>query len=128
MSVIWLQEYLNSFDTSVLIVAHDREFVDSVAQELITLRHHTLTYFDGNLSESERFAKNQNKGQMRMKEALDRKKDAMVKTIEQGFRTAKKTGDDNRAKMAKSRQRKLDERWGLERSEKGGRRVSLNEL
>lgn len=121
MSVIWLQEYLNSFETSLLIVAHDREFVDNVAQELITLRHNTLTYFDGNLSESERFAKNQTKSQLRMKDALDRKKDAMVKTIEQGFRASKKTGDENRARMAKSRQKKLDERWGLERSDKGGR-------
>jgi DNA-binding ferritin-like protein len=56
-----------------------------------------------------------------MKDAMDKRKEAVVRTIEQGFRSAKKTGDDNRARMAKSRQKKLDERWGLERSEKGGR-------
>ncbi|KAF8336560.1 P-loop containing nucleoside triphosphate hydrolase protein [Cantharellus anzutake] len=121
VSVIWLQEYLNSFQTTTLVVAHDREFVDSVAQELIILRKNTLTYFDGNLSDYERENRIKLKGQIKMKEALDKKKEAIVKTIEHGYKTAKKTGDDGKAKMAKSRQKKLDDRWGLERSEKGGR-------
>jgi ATPase subunit of ABC transporter with duplicated ATPase domains len=123
MSVIWLQEYLASFSptTTILVVAHDRDFVDAVAQEVITLRHRTLTYFTGNLSSCERHARKQLKGRARMKDAMDRRKEAMERTIAQGIQSALKTGDENRARMAKSRQKKLDERWGLERSEKGGR-------
>lgn len=119
--MIWLQEYLNSFDTTLLVVAHDRDFVDNITQELIILRNRTLTYFDGNLTEYERNTREERKSKTKMRDALDRKKDAVAKTIENARRTAKKTGNDNLAKMAKSRQNKLDDRMGLERSAKGGR-------
>ena len=52
---------------------------------------------------------------------MDKKKEAIVKTIENAHKNAKKTGDDNFSKLAKTRQKKLDDRWGIERSAKGGR-------
>jgi len=121
LSVIWLQEYLNAFDTTLLVVAHDRDFIDSITQELIVLRNRTLTYFDGNLTQYERSTREQRKSQIKMKDAMNKKKEAIVKTIENAHKNAKKTGDDNLSKLAKTRQKKLDDRWGLERSAKGGR-------
>lgn len=56
-----------------------------------------------------------------MKDAMDRKKEAIEKSIEEGARTARKTGDENRQRMVKSRQKKLDDRWGLEKSASGHR-------
>jgi ATP-binding cassette subfamily F protein 3 len=123
MSVIWLQNYINTISSTVVVVAHDREFVDAIAQETIILRNKTLSYFDGNLTESERHARSERKGKTRMKEAMDKKKAAIEKSIEMGIKSAKKSGDENRARMAKSRQRKLDERWGVETSAKGTRCV-----
>ena len=120
-SVIWLQEYLHAFDTTLLVVAHDRDFVDNITQELIILRNRTLTYFDGNLTQYERHMREQRKSQIKVKEAMDKKKEAIVKTIENAHKNAKKTGDENLSKLAKSRQKKLDDRWGVERSAKGGR-------
>ena len=66
MSVIWLQNYLDTISSTVLVVAHDREFIDAIAQETIVLRHKTLVYFDGNLTESERQTRAERKGKMRM--------------------------------------------------------------
>jgi ATP-binding cassette, subfamily F, member 3 len=123
MSVIWLQNYINTISSTVVVVAHDREFIDAIAQETIILRNKTLSYFDGNLTESERHTRAERKGKIRMKEAMDKKKAAIEKSIEMGMKSAKKTGDENRARMAKSRQRKLDERWGMETSAKGTRCV-----
>lgn len=54
---------------------------------------------------------------------MDKKKDAIVKTIENAKSNARKTGDENLNRLAKSRQKKLDDRWGIERSAKGGRCV-----
>ncbi|TFK35712.1 P-loop containing nucleoside triphosphate hydrolase protein [Crucibulum laeve] len=121
MSVIWTQKYLETLSSTVLVVAHDRDFVDAVAQETIILRNKTLTYFDGNLSEWESHTISDRKGKLRMKEALDKKRVLIEKSIEQGARSAKKTGDENRARMVKSRKKKLDERWGMEKSDKGTR-------
>jgi ATPase components of ABC transporters with duplicated ATPase domains len=123
MSVIWLQNYLDTVSSTVLVVAHDREFIDAITQETIILRNKTLTYFDGNLTRAERHARTDRKGKIRMKDAMDRKKTAIEKSIEMGAKSAKKTGDENRARMVKSRQKKLNDRWGLERSDKGTRCV-----
>ena len=88
---------------------------------MIILKKKKLEYFDGNPSEFQRFKLQKRKGLVKMKEAQDRKKEAIEKTIETGLKSAKKTGDDNRLRMVKSRQKKLDERWGMEKSAKGTR-------
>lgn len=121
MSVIWLQNYLDTISSTVVVVTHDREFIDATARETIILRNKTLSYFDGNLTESERHARTERKGKIRQKEAMDKKRGAIEKSIEKGVRTAKKTGDENRMKMVKSRQKKLDDRWGMEKTDKGTR-------
>jgi len=80
-SVLWLQNYLNSFASTPLVVAHDHEFIDAIAREIITLRNKTLTYFDGNLTEYERHTRAERAGKNRMKEAMDKKRSAIEKSI-----------------------------------------------
>jgi ATP-binding cassette, subfamily F, member 3 len=121
MSVIWLQNYLDNISSTVLVVAHDREFIDAIAQETIMLRNKTLSYFDGNLTESERQICIERKGKIRQKDAMDKKRSTIEKSIETGARMAKKSGDENRMRMVKSRQKKLDDRWGMEKNDKGTR-------
>ncbi|CDW98030.1 hypothetical protein [Sporisorium scitamineum] len=50
---------------------------------------------------------------------LEKKKAAVQKTITHAAQAAKRSGDDNKLRMVKSRQKKLDERWGLEVNAKG---------
>jgi hypothetical protein len=105
------------------------------------LRKEKLTYFDGNLTEYEREQRRAFRLATRQQEVLDKKKEAVrcvarrpvpvltllcrvaqvEKTIEQATRVAKQTGDDKKARLAKSRQEKLNSRWGLEQNAKGGR-------
>ncbi|KAJ1308009.1 hypothetical protein OPQ81_002080 [Rhizoctonia solani] len=119
-SVIWLERYLLSLEeTTILLVAHDRDFLDDVTEETTILREQKLTYHEGPISACERAAAKKRKSQVRMKDALDKKRDAIEKSISEGARTARKTGDENRARMVKSRQKKLDDRWGMEVNEKG---------
>lgn len=103
------------------MISHDRDFLDAITEELIVLRNKTLTYFDGNPSQHARFSLNQRKWMSRMKETQDKKKEAFEKTIANAQKMGRKTGDDGKLRMAKSRQKKLDERWGLEVSAKGTR-------
>jgi ATP-binding cassette, subfamily F, member 3 len=127
--VIWLQNYISGLtNTTVVCISHDRDFLDAITEELIILKQKKLKYFDGNPSEYEKFSLQKRKGQVKMRDALDKKKEAVEKSIETGLRNAKKTGDDNRMRMVKSRQKKLDERWGMERNEKGHRYVAGDSL
>jgi len=128
-SVIWLQQYLQNLEeTTILLVAHDRAFLDEVTQETIILREQKLTYHDGAISACERAAAKKRKSKVRMRDALDKKREAMEKSISEGARAARKTGDDNKARMAKIRQKKLDDRFGVEVNEKGHRCVCFKYL
>ncbi|QRV90137.1 ABC transporter [Ceratobasidium sp. AG-Ba] len=119
-SVMWLQRYLENLEeTTILVVAHDRAFLDQVTQETIVLREQKLAYHEGAISACERAAAKKRKSQVRMQDALDKKRDLIEKSIADGARAARKTGDENKARMVKSRQKKLDDRWGLEVNEKG---------
>ncbi|TDL18835.1 P-loop containing nucleoside triphosphate hydrolase protein [Rickenella mellea] len=121
MSVIWLQNYLSSVTSTLLVIAHDRAFIDSIADETIILRHKSLSYYPMNLSLTELSLRKERRGKMKQKDAMDKKRSAIERSIESGRRGARKTGDEGRMRMVKSRQKKLDERWGVETSAKGTR-------
>jgi ATP-binding cassette subfamily F protein 3 len=121
-SIIWLQDYINSMtNTTVLITTHDRDFGDAVAEELILLRNQVLETFRGNLSLYEREKHKKILHLTKMKDAKDKQKKHIEKSIAGNIKAAKDKGDDKKLKQAASRQKKLDERWGMEVGLKGGR-------
>lgn len=122
-SIIWLEHYIQNLPSSVtvLVVTHDRAFADGVADELLVMRNLGLERFRGNLSAYELERMKKFKYMSRMKDAQDKQKKHVEKTIEQNLKTAKRTGDDKKLKQAASRKKKLEERTGLEVSAKGGR-------
>jgi ATP-binding cassette, subfamily F, member 3 len=44
----WLEQYLLSFEGSMVLVSHDRFFIDRLAEEICELEHGQLTYYAGN--------------------------------------------------------------------------------
>jgi len=121
-AVIWLEGYIRSLKTTtVVVITHDRDFADAVADELLILRECGLQHFRGNLSAYEHERRSQTKYLTRMKDAQELKSKHMEETIEANIRAAKRTGDDKKLKQAASRRKKLDERTGLEVGLRGGR-------
>lgn len=122
-SIIWLEHYIQNLPSSVtvLVVTHDRAFADGVADELLVMRNLSLERFRGNLSAYELERMKKFKYMSRMKDAQDKQKKHMEKTVEQSVKAAKRAGDDKKLKQAASRKKKLDERMGMEVSAKGGR-------
>jgi ATPase subunit of ABC transporter with duplicated ATPase domains len=121
-SIIWLQDYIHNLQhTTVLITTHDRDFGDAVAEELIVLRNQTLEKFRGNLSLWERERYKKSRYLTKMKEAQDKQKKHMEKTVQNNIKAAREKGDDKKLKQAASRRKKLDERMGMEVGLKGGR-------
>lgn len=49
-TLAWLEKYLIGYKGALLIVSHDRYFLDNVATQVIELRHHTLHTYKGNYS------------------------------------------------------------------------------
>ncbi len=46
-SVTWLEEFLNDFNSTVLIISHDRYFIDKVANKIIDIEHGKSTVYSG---------------------------------------------------------------------------------
>ncbi|RDW61616.1 ABC transporter-like protein [Coleophoma crateriformis] len=127
LGIIWLQRFLiNLRETgpdppTMIIVSHDRDFINTVCQELIILRDQTLTYFRGDLVSYDTSVREKKLYLGRMRDAQEKQKAHIQQTIQQNIKQGKAAGDENKLRQAKSRQKKLDDRMGMERSAKGGR-------
>ncbi|KAB8290490.1 hypothetical protein EYC80_010920 [Monilinia laxa] len=127
LGIIWLQKFLQNLQESIpnpptiIIVSHDRDFITAISQELVILRNQTLTYFRGSLFTYESSIREKALYLTRMRDAQEKQKSHMQQTIQQNIKQGKAAGDENKLRQAKSRQKKLDNRIGMEVSAKGTR-------
>lgn len=49
-SVTWLENYLANYDNTVLVVSHDRHFLDTISTKIIDIDHNNIQMFAGNYS------------------------------------------------------------------------------
>ncbi|KAJ6111163.1 hypothetical protein N7486_003398 [Penicillium sp. IBT 16267x] len=125
LGVVWLENYLQRLrensQTTILLVSHDRDFINAVCEEIVILRDQKLNYFRGNLAAYEQDFEAQKLYLGRMKEAQERQIAHMEASIRENMKIGKKTNDENKLRQAKSRQKKVDDRMGLQVSANGGR-------
>ena len=51
MTIAWLEEYLRNTKRSVLMVTHDRYFLDAVCSDIYELEHGKFNHYEGNFSQ-----------------------------------------------------------------------------
>ncbi|KAF9963676.1 hypothetical protein BGZ70_007250 [Mortierella alpina] len=123
-AIIWLQNYLLqnlSENQTIVVVSHDRSFLNSVSQEIIRLRDHKLDYFPGNYDEYEMKLEDKAKMKDRISAALEKKRKHAQDTINKQRSIMSKTGDDKRGAVIASRQKKLERLAGYNKTESGHR-------
>lgn len=49
-TVSWLEHYLANYDKTVLVVSHDRHFLDAISTKVIDIDHNNIQMFSGNYS------------------------------------------------------------------------------
>ncbi len=49
-AVAWLESYLRDFKGEIILISHDRFFLDAVTNKTIELEHNKITTYDGNYS------------------------------------------------------------------------------
>jgi ATP-binding cassette subfamily F protein 3 len=96
----WLEDYVKASRATMLIVSHDRYFLDSVVQRVFELRQGRIEAFPGNYStyRAERLRRDEAMGTIaqRQQEEIERV-EAYIRRYKEG----------NRATMAKSREKML---------------------
>ncbi|KAK7738847.1 hypothetical protein SLS63_002184 [Diaporthe eres] len=125
LGIIWLQRYLQSLEDlpdppTLILVSHDRDFT-SLCTDLLIIKDKDLVYFHGDFQTYESSTAEKKLHLTKVKEAKDKQKAHISATIQRNMREGKKNDDENRIRQAKMRQKKLDDRWGVETSAKGGR-------
>ncbi|MEX2123668.1 MAG: ATP-binding cassette domain-containing protein [Woeseia sp.] len=53
-TVIWLEDWLRAYPGTLLLISHDRDFLDSVAGQIVHLENRHATLYSGNYSAFER--------------------------------------------------------------------------
>ncbi len=53
-AVIWLEQWLRGYQGTLLLISHDREFLDSVVNVILHIEHGRITRYSGNYSDFER--------------------------------------------------------------------------
>ena len=101
-ATIWLEQWLRQFQGTLLLISHDRDFLDAVVQHIVHIENQALTLYRGNYSAFEQ----QRAEQLAQQQALFEKQQLRIREIEKfvsRFR-AKAT----KARQAQSRLKELD--------------------
>jgi ATP-binding cassette subfamily F protein 3 len=49
-ATLWLQQWLQAYPGTLILVSHDREFIDATCQQIIHMEHQGITTYKGNYS------------------------------------------------------------------------------
>ena len=73
-AVLWLSQYLNSYKHTLVIVSHDRGFLNEVVTDVVEFKSHKLKYYKGDYDTYVKTAEEAVKNQKRVYEAyLDKR-------------------------------------------------------
>lgn len=103
-SIAWLENYLVNYDGSVIIVAHDRYFLDKVVTKVIEVERGVVSVFSGNYSDYA--AKKKQLMDAKLKEYYNQQRD--IKHQEEVIAKLKSFNREKSIKRAESREKLLD--------------------
>ena len=103
-SISWLENYLLNYSGAVLIVAHDRYFLDKIVSKIIEIDNGNCTVFSGNYTDYA--SKKAILRNMKLKEYLNQQRE--IKHQEEVIAKLKQFNREKSIKRAESREKMLD--------------------
>ena len=107
-AVIWLEGWLNDYDGTLLLISHDRDFLDSVVKRVINLEHGRATLYTGNYSAFER-VRAERLALQQAQHAKQQQQIAHMRAFVDRFRAKA-----SKARQAQSRLKALERMQGIE--------------
>ncbi len=101
-ATIWLEQWLNQYPGTLILISHDRAFVDATANQVVHLYQQQLTLYKGNYSAFERMRAER----LAQQQAAYDKQQAQIAHIESFVRRFKAKA--SKAKQAQSRIKELE--------------------
>ena len=117
----WLEGYLSGYRGAVIIVAHDRYFLDRIVTKVVEIRQHKSTVYQGNYSQFSE--KKQALLDTQMKQYLNQQ--AEIKHQEAVIAKLKSFNREKSVKRAESREKQLDKIERLDKPVEENTRMNL---
>jgi ATP-binding cassette, sub-family F, member 3 len=112
-SISWLENYLLNYSGAVLIVAHDRYFLDKIVSKIIELDNGNATVFSGNYTDYA--SKKAILRNMQLKEYLNQQRE--IKHQEEVITKLKQFNREKSIKRAESREKMLNKMEFVDKAE-----------
>ena len=109
----WLEQYLKSYKGTIIMVSHDRYFLDQMTNRIFEVEHHKLKCYEGNYSAFAEKKRALREAEMR----AYNKQQTEIKRQEDLIRRFKERGTEKLAERAASREKRLDHIDRLDRPE-----------
>lgn len=118
----WLEQYLKGYPGTIIVVSHDRYFLNSIVKKIFDIENHKLDIYKGN------YMYYAQEKMRRREEALRRygKQQTEIKRQEEMVRRMKQRGTEKLAKRALSREKKLDTMEMIEKPSATDRRMNIH--
>lgn len=99
----WLEQYLKGYKGTIVLVSHDRYFLDETVTRIFEVENHKLNIYEGNYSFYAVERKNRREAELRRYE----KQQKEINRQEEMIRRFKQRGTEKLAKRAASREKRL---------------------
>lgn len=121
-SITWLETFLLNYKGAVVIVCHDRYFLDKVVQKVVELDRHQVSVFSGNYSEYA--VKKAQIREAQLKQYYNQQRE--IKHQEEVIAKLKSFNREKSIKRAESREKMLDKVERLEKPVEENTDIHLN--
>lgn len=120
-AIAWLEKYLSSFNGAVIIISHDRYFLDNTVKKIMLLENKNLKVYNGNYSEF--MVKRKNELEQAMKKYEEYEKE--IERQEEIINRLHAYGSKRNIRQAFSRQKTLDKMKKAERPNFENKKLKL---
>ena len=119
-AIEWLEGFVKNAKSAVLVVSHDRYFLDAISESIVELDDGKLTRYTGNYTKYVSEKKARDEQLTRKAKANSERREQLEKFIE------KNKAKNTKAKQAKSKQKLLDRMEKVEGPKNGKRGMKLD--
>ena len=109
----WLEQYLSGYKGTIVVVSHDRYFLNQIVNRVFEVENHHLTCYEGNYDAFAQQKRIRRESELRAYNNQQRE----IARQEEMIRRFKERGTEKLAKRAQSREKRLDALERLERPE-----------
>lgn len=121
-AIEWLEAFLRSYEETIMIISHDRYFLDQSVNRIFEMENKRLTSYNGNYTDYQKQAKINR--EIRLRQYENQQRD--IKKQEESIERLKAYGREKHLKRARSKEKMLDKVDRLDKPQKLRKKARFN--